>query len=543
MRDHVELPDYLAVVVKRWVLVVSILVLTAGVAGGVAWLTPPTYEAQAQLFVSTSSGPENNQQLLQGGTFSADRVKSYALLATSPQVLDKVITDLGLNRLAGGLSGEIEARAPVDTVLINIAVRDRSAAVAAAIANSVGSKLAELIQQLETPLSGGASPVRATVVRQAAAPGQPVAPDQTLYLTVGVLAGLLLGIGVAVLVENLDTSVKTAADIAKVTELAVLATVVRDGSAAKDPIIRGDGRSSRGEAYRQLRTNIQFASVDETPRTIVVTSALAGEGKSSVAGNLAMTLSQVGQRVCLVDGDLRRPSVADYFGLVGEAGLTTVLIGRAQLADVLQPVAPGLVAITSGTIPPNPSELLASERATELLRELEDQYDVVIIDAPPTLPVADAAVLANSADAVLFVARFGKTSKHQLEVAVRGLQQVNARILGVVLNMAPSKGARGNYYGYGHSYSYQSDKSHKSHKSQKSDTAPRADGREARKGGAGTITPTTGRGNGDPIDAVEAFDVSATRPTAAVSPSAPWFATDSGRPNPRPQSIGRQAGE
>lgn len=526
----------MVVLAKRWVLIVGILVLTTGAAGGAAWLTSPTYQAQAQLFVSTSSGVENNnQQLLQGGTFSADRVKSYALLATSPQVLDQVIADLALSTTAGGLAAGIEARAPAETVLINITVQDGSPDVAAAVANAVGDRLAALIQQLETPLGGGVSPVRATVVKQAATPTLPVAPKLGIYLAVGALAGLLLGIAIAVLLENLDTSVKTSTDIAKVIDLPVLATVVRDPSAAKDPIIRGDGKSGRGEAYRQLRTNIQFASVDEKPRTIVITSALAGEGKSSVAGNLAMTLSQVGMRVCLIDGDLRRPSVADYFGLVGEAGLTTVLIGRAELADVLQPIAPGLVAITSGAIPPNPSELLASDRTAALLRELAATYDIVIIDAPPILPVADAAVLAGAADAVLYVVRVGKTSKHQLEVAVRGLKQVNARILGVVLNMAPSKGARGNYYGYGYGYSY------KQQTSKKSDPSPAADlGRNGHAGKPGSTTPGT---DGERIDAVENLLESSTRPTVTVAAKDPWFATANGTANQIPQSLGRSGDE
>lgn len=447
-----ELRDYLFILTKRWILVISILVLVTGLAASAAlFLVAPSYQARAQLFVSTNSDTSNSQQLLQGSTFSEDRVKSYADLATSPDVLGQVIADLALDRSVEQIAGAVSARAPVDTVLIDITVEDRSPDLAAALANAVATQLSATIEKIETPLSGGPSPIRATIVRKASAPPQPVSPNLTVYLAVGLMSGLLLSVGLAMLLEKLDTSVKSSADLARVTGLPVLATVVRDNT-GDEPIVRDDAHSRRSEAYRQLRTNLQFASIDEKPRIVAVTSAVEGEGKSSIAGNLAMTLAQAGIRVCLVDADLRRPSVADYFGLVGEAGLTTVLIGNSELSDVIQPVAPNFDAITSGAIPPNPSELLASERTRALMSELASTFDMVIFDCPPTLPVADATVLANAVDGVLFVVRVGRTTKHQAEVAIRGLEQVKARMLGVVLNMAPAGARGGAYYGYGYSY-------------------------------------------------------------------------------------------
>lgn len=448
-----ELRNYLGVLARRWALIAIALVLAMTGAAGATLLIPPTYRADTQLFVSTQINAGNlSQELFQSSNFSADRVKSYTQLATSPKVLNPVISQLQLRTTPKTLAGQISASVPLDTVLINIAATDRSPEVAAALANAVGTTLAQVIEDLETPGTSQSSPVNATVVSDAVVPAGPVWPNLPLNLAVGLLVGAIVGVGLAVLRESLDTSVKNSEDLARVTDLPVLAAVTRDASGPGEPIVRDDPHSSRSEAYRQLRTNLQFAAVDEKPRVVVVTSAVPAEGKSSVAGNLAMAMAKMGVNVCLVDGDLRRPSVADYFGLVGEAGLTTVLIGRARLEEVLQPVAQSFSAITSGAVPPNPSELLGSERAALLLRELSQRFDMVLVDAPPTLPVADAAVLCAAADGVLLVVHAGKTTRNQVDLAVKNLKQVNARMLGVVLNMVPPKGRRGAYYGYGYTY-------------------------------------------------------------------------------------------
>jgi capsular exopolysaccharide synthesis family protein len=452
-RSDVDLRAYLTVLAKRWLLIAAIVLLSVSASVGVTFLTPPTYQAHAQLFVSTQVDAGNAAQLQQGGTFSTARVKSYTNLATSPKVLDPVIAQLGLQLTAAQVASKVRADAPLDTVLINITVNDGASKSAAALANAVGDQLTKVIQELETPTGSRTSPVKATIVSQAVPADSPISPSLPINTALGLLVGLVLGVGVAVLRDKLDTSVKDAKDLARISDVPVLATIARDPVAAKEPIVRGDTHGSRSEEFRHLRTNLQFASVDDKPKIIIVTSSFSAEGKSSVAGNLAMALAQAGVRVCLVDGDLRRPSVADYFGLVAEAGLTTALVGRARITDVAQPVAPGLVAITSGPIPPNPSELLASDRAASALRELAQAYDMVLVDAPPVLPVADAAVLATRADGVLFVVRAGKTGHQHVEQAIRSLRQVQGRVLGTVLNMATPRGRKHHDYSYDYSSS------------------------------------------------------------------------------------------
>lgn len=456
VRYDVELSSYMSLLAKRRALVASTLLVSMAVAVASILLATPSYQAESRLFVSTEISTGNiNQELFQGSNFSTNRVKSYTELVDSPVVLDRVIKDLDLPLTAPDLAKQVDASVPLETVIINIEARSDSPQLAAALADSVAGNLATVIEDLETSESRGSSPVKATVVTKALVPISPVWPNLPLLLVLGFVVGSVLAVCLALLLENLNTSVKAASDLDRLPGLPVLASVVRDrGWRSSTPIVRDDPQGARGEAYRQLRTNLQFAAVDVRPKVILVTSALAAEGKSSVAGNLALALSQVGARVCLLDGDMRRPSVAKYFGLVGDAGLSTVLIGRATIDEVLQP-AGDVWVITSGTLPPNPAELLSSARFREILRELSERFDTVVIDSPPALPAADAAVLAAAADAVLLVVRSGKTTFNQLAQTVDSLDKVGARILGAVLNrVQPKEGGMGTYT-YRSGYAYQ----------------------------------------------------------------------------------------
>jgi non-specific protein-tyrosine kinase len=176
------------------------------------------------------------------------------------------------------------------------------------------------------------------------------------------------------------------------------------------------------------------------------------EGKSTTACNLAITLAKAGWHVVLVEADLRRPRIARYLGIEGSAGLTSVLIGKAAIADVLQPWGDEpLSVLPSGPIPPNPSELLSSENMKHTISELTDLGDIVLVDAPGLLPVTDAAVLARICDGTLLVTRYGKTRREQVAQAVKRLDAVDARLLGCVLNFAPRKGGE-DYSGHGYGY-------------------------------------------------------------------------------------------
>ena len=201
------------------------------------------------------------------------------------------------------------------------------------------------------------------------------------------------------------------------------------------------------ESFLKLRTNLQFMDIDNPPRVIVVTSPLPGDGKSTVAMNLAAALSMSDRRVVLIDGDLRRPVLADSFGLIEGLGLTDVLIGSVQFEEVAQQAGglPNLLVLAAGRVPPNPSEMLGSKAMRRLLERLAEDY-TVIVDAPPLLPVTDAAVLTASADGALVVVSAGQTLDTQLRDALTNLQAVQGHTLGVVLNRVSPRSTSAGYY-------------------------------------------------------------------------------------------------
>jgi polysaccharide biosynthesis transport protein len=207
-------------------------------------------------------------------------------------------------------------------------------------------------------------------------------------------------------------------------------------------IVQADPHSPRAEAFRTLRTNLQFVDAANHPRSIVFTSSLPGEGKTTTAANLAITMAAGGSRVCVVEGDLRRPRLLEYMGLDGSVGLTNVLIGQTDVTDALQQFSDGgLYVLGAGPIPPNPSELLGSTAMEKTLRELESRFDVVIIDTPPLLPVTDAAVLSTIVGGTVLVVGAGRVDRQNLTRSLQSLDAVKGRVLGLVVNMVPTKGA------------------------------------------------------------------------------------------------------
>ncbi len=220
--------------------------------------------------------------------------------------------------------------------------------------------------------------------------------------------------------------------------------------------MQSDPHGPRAEAFRSLRTNLQFVDVANHPRSIVFTSSLPGEGKTTTAANLAISMAAAGARVCAIEGDLRRPRLLRYMGLEGSVGLTNVLIGQAELADVLQPFGDtSLQVLGAGQIPPNPSELLGSETMASLISTLEKMFDYVIIDAPPVLPVTDATVLSTLTGGTVVVAGCGVVNKEQLTRSLEALRGVKGDVMGIVVNRNPTHGAHAESYYYREGYAPQ----------------------------------------------------------------------------------------
>lgn len=446
------LHEYLRLLRRRWRLVSLVVLVAVGAAVLATWTAPRLYTSKLQLFVSAQSNDVNVNNVYAGSLFTQQRVKSYVSVIQSSRTGALVKQDLALPESADAVAGEVNAQAPVDTVLINVAVVDPSPARAQAIANSIGRVFPTLVDQIETPKSGSPSPVRVSVVQPANLPVRPTSPKPRLNLALGLIVGLTLGVGAAVLRENLDTSIKGAQQVRDLIGVPLLGAINFDADAGKKPLIVVENPSSpRAEAIRQLRTNLQFVDIEHPLRSVVFTSSVPGEGKSSTLANLAITLTQAGLRVVVVEGDLRRPRIAEYLGLEGAVGVTSVLLGTASLDDALQPWGNGMLQVlASGPLPPNPSELLGSQGMHDLLVELEQRADIVLIDAPPLLPVTDAAVLGTLTSGLVMVIRSGSTRREQLMTAVATVEASGSALLGAVLNMLPLSGP--DSYGYGYTY-------------------------------------------------------------------------------------------
>lgn len=430
-------------------LIISTALAGLFVGGAASVLTKPTYTAETQLFVAIQSSG-SVQELQQGNNFSQARVQSYVKTVSSPVVLQPAIDSLGLGETAQELAPRVRATTELNTVLINISVTDISPVQSAAIAQAVSNSLIQAVDELEKPKTGGTSPVRLSIIKPATAPTSPSGPNTKLNLLVAGLSGLALGVAAAILRASLDSRVRSEADLRAVTDTPVLGAIAFDQDAVKKPLLtQAETQSPRAESFRQLRTNLQFANVSGRARTVLVTSSLPGEGKSTTATNLAIALSQAGQTVCLIDADLRRPMVNEYLGLDRGAGLTTALLGETDINVLLQPWGEdNLFVLTTGQIPPNPSELLGSEEMQDLISRLEEVFDIVIIDAPPILPVTDAAVLSQHVGGVILVVGTQKVKQNELTKSLEALKLVDAKVLGAVLNRVPSKGPDAYSYGY-----------------------------------------------------------------------------------------------
>lgn len=416
--------------------------------------TTPQYEASTRLFVSTSSGASVSD-LYQGTLFSQERVLSYTELLMGKTVAQRTIDELGLDMSAATLQTKVRATAKPDTVLITVAVRDNSPVRARDIANVLSDQFVLLVSKLETPPEGGAKPdARVIVEERASIPVSPVVPNIPRNLALGFGFGVILGIGLAIVRDRLDNTVKDRATVEEITGVGLVGSIPLVKERQKEPAISFESDNSRiAEEFRKLRTNLQFLAVDNPPRMIVVTSSSPNEGKSTTAINIALALAEANHNVVLVDGDLRSPSVSEYLDLVGTAGFSTVLSGQASLSQVLQKTnAPHLSVLTAGASPPNPSELLGSLAAQKILNELRENFEYVIIDSSPLLAVTDGAILSANADGALVMLKYGETKRQLLTQAVGNLTDVGATVLGAVFTMTPRSAERGyatSYYNYG----------------------------------------------------------------------------------------------
>ncbi|HEX3622558.1 MAG TPA: polysaccharide biosynthesis tyrosine autokinase [Acidimicrobiales bacterium] len=498
--SELSLRDYLQIVQRRKQIVIIVVLLAVVPAVVFSLLRTPVYEGDAELLLQ----PRTSETLFDPNTGVATdparQVQNEIRILSSQPVRAAV-------RATIGVAPKVQASGIGATDLIQVAARstdpNRAVLVANTYANSyieyrrkqavddvlaasqqVQSKISDLQKQIDAAAAGAqrdslvqtqagfktqldqlqvAGALKqggAQLVTPATVPSSPVEPQPVRTGVIALILGLVLGIGFAVLREFLDDSVKGKDDFERVASgvpVLGLIPVISAWRGKEDPYLVSiaDPTSPAAEAYRTLRTSIQFLGLDQPMRTLQVTSPNPQEGKTTTLANLAVALARSGSTVAIVCCDLRRPRVHEFFGLENEVGFTSVLLGKVPLAGAMQevPDQARLSLLASGPLPPNPSELLSSKRTVEVFGSLQAEYDIVLIDAPPVLPVTDALVLSGRVDATLLVAVAGATTRKEAARAVELLRQVDAPLVGAVLNGVDTEGS----YGYAYqSYRYES---------------------------------------------------------------------------------------
>ncbi|MGH9125963.1 MAG: polysaccharide biosynthesis tyrosine autokinase [Acidimicrobiales bacterium] len=504
---ELDLRRYVRGLIRRKFTIVGVVLVAVATAVGVSALQSVKYEAQAQVALEPVSTPSLFNQSTPPQTDPQVSVDTEIQVIESPPVRAAVIKQLGsVDKASASRVGQTVviaihgfaatalraaevANAYAQAYLTLSKSRASSQLVAAAqqIQNQIDTiqtQLDSLDRQLATTSDSQQSALTASrtalvseedtfrqelsevqveaslttggahLVADAFPPSSPVQPKPIRNAALAVVAGLLLGVGLACLAEFLDDTIRTIDDVERFRPLPLLASVpaVADrGSRTVPQLALMKGRAASSEAYRSLRTGVQLLGVVRPLTTLQLTSAAPAEGKTTTVANLATVLADAGRKVALVDCDLRRPMLHRVFGLGNKVGLTSVLLGEHTLAAALQPVAefPGLSVLTSGALAPNPSELLGSRQTAEIICSLQSMFDVVLLDSPPVLPVTDAIVLSQWVEAVIIVSSGGITKRKSLRRAIQVLRQSGAPLAGIVLNRAAPEPEYSYHYTYG----------------------------------------------------------------------------------------------
>lgn len=441
------LADYLRVLRRLWWALILIVALGAGVGYGSSLLHTPQYESRAQLFVTTQSGSSVGDAY-QNNLFSQQRAVSYAGLATSQQVAARAADQLKTGISSEDLRSRISAAAIENTVLLEITARDSDPATAQLYANAVAVQLVQLVSELETSRRGGTPAAGAVIVDEADFPTTAVGLSLLDRIAFGAAGGFLVAILLIVLAAFADTRTRRKDSVETATRSAVLGALVddpeRSDAAATD--LKGGGIAV--ERLRELRTNLMLSSslTGRSSVAVAVTSPSRGDGRSTVAIDMAVVIAESGHSVLLVDGDLVRPALADRCGLDGEqstraarGGLSTVLRGRDELVDVVIDKPGGLPIsfVPAGPAPAEGRQHWASNVAPELLSAMKRNFDYVIIDTPPMNHNADGALIASLGDGAIVLARIGRTKNADLKTSIGALARANAVFLGAVVTCEP----------------------------------------------------------------------------------------------------------
>jgi tyrosine-protein kinase len=511
--EQTDIRAYLAVIRHRKWTILLVTLVVVGTALVFSFRQTPVYTSDARVYV-TPIGPSAS------ATTATVNLETERGLVDSVAVASIVRSDLGLSQPADALLRNLDVSVETDTAILDVRYTDRVPSTAQQLANgfadaylkfrheqaakqiqdqaaaiqgeidstqadlarvegnlrrakrparqsqlsadrdSLIARLGALQQQLQVLQISFGSQTGGSVVQPAIRPSSPSSPNHLRNGVLALLLGLALGVGLAFLRERLDDTLRGREDLEETARAPILAVVPRvpDWKDHDFPelVSRVAPKSGPAEAYRTLRTNLQFLGHDGDLRILCVTSPSLGDGKTTTVANLGLSLAQAGRKVIIVSCDLRRPRLHRFFGLDNETGLSSVLSGQLDVAKAIRrPDVENVVVMPSGPVPPNPAELLSSDRMVELLAELRRASDIAILDTPPILAVADALQMAAKSDGTLIVADAESTRRAAVRHVRQQLDQVGARVVGAVLNNFDAGSARYSAYGgYRYMYAY-----------------------------------------------------------------------------------------
>lgn len=432
---------------KFWAVILGLTVLVG--AGGflLSSTVEPQFQSRASLYFALNQGT-SGADLNQGSAYTQNQMLSFARLATSSRVLEPVVADLQLSITPRELARSIAISIPQDTVILDVTATSNDSDRAAELANSVAEELASVVQQVAAESVEGSANITASLIDDAVPPTVQTVPNKPRDALLAAAMGFLLGVLIAFVATIADTRVRNEAAVARVTNVPVLGVVARaKRNVAPGLIVAREPHSPVAEDMRRIQSALAFSALDGESRRVLVTSASPGEGKSTFATNLALTLVDSGDRALVIDADLRRPRVGELFGHDNSVGLTTALVGDVELAEAIVTWGDrGPDVLSSGAVPPNPSAIVTSQAFRSMLDTVSQRYDAVLIDSPPVLTVADSNLLAPLVDGVVIVVDSSKTRRAQLAQTVRSIESAGGRILGIVLNKSRASSHRNTYY-------------------------------------------------------------------------------------------------
>jgi capsular exopolysaccharide synthesis family protein len=454
--EEIDVLELVYLLLKKWYLMVICLVLATCSAFAVTKLyLKPIYKAEATLFL----GKEPGQIALSISDIQLNNqlVVDYRQILKSRRVAKIINQKLGVD--IKEFQGKVEVTTVKDSRIFNISYEDVDAELAANVVN----ELAEVIKQMASEII---EVKNVNVIDTAEIPDDPISPSIKKNVAIAGFLGLLLGAALIFLLEFIDHTFKKAEEVEKQLGLNVIGTIPefeggkRGKKKAKDKnvleqqylknlITHNNPKAPATEAFRELRTNLYYTNVDNELKTLVVTSPTLGDGKTVTAVNLAVTLARLGKKVLIIDADMRKPKVHLYFGVKNKGGLTNILTEQNEDFKVKiskKEDISNLNIIACGPVPPNPAEMLSSNKMKNLLEKLKDEYDLILIDTPPVAQVTDAAIVAGITDGVLLVLASRQTRIDMAKRAKKLLNGVNANIVGTVLTKIET--SRTGYYNY-----------------------------------------------------------------------------------------------